>query len=97
VVRRFADGAIFTKPTMTDVGLVGEAGAEAIYSSGRDTGIFPLTNRKYTGPFAAEIADQVARMSSHDHNGVNVTINGVAGPDETAEAVVRTLRLYGYE
>ena len=93
IVRRFAEGAIFTKPTMTDVGIVGEAGAEAIYSNGRDTGIFPLTNRRYTGPFASEIADQIASRAGKAQQPIQVTINGVSGPDEVARAVTRALTL----
>ena len=54
-----AGGAIVTKPIITSVGLVGEAGAEAYLNGPGYTGVFPLTNRRYTGPFASEIADQV--------------------------------------
>lgn len=59
VFERHADGVIVTKPTMTSFGLVGEAGAEAMVSRGRYTGVFPLTNKRYTGPFSNEISDQV--------------------------------------
>ena len=92
IVRRFASGAIFTKPTMTDVGLIGEAGAEAVYSNGRDTGIFPLTNRRYTGPFAREIADQLRGTMSQGNNNT-FYIDGTGDPEAVADAVARRLAL----
>lgn len=92
IVRRFASGAIFTKPTMTDVGLIGEAGAEAVYSNGRDTGIFPLTNRRYTGPFAREIADQL-RGTMPQGNNNTFYIDGAGDPEAVADAVARRLAL----
>ena len=56
-VRAHADGAIYTGPTMvTPYDLVGEAGAE--YYDG--THIVPLTNRRYSQPFADIIAEGVA-------------------------------------
>lgn len=56
-VRAHADGAIYTGPTMvTPYDLVGEAGAE--YYDG--THIVPLTNRRYSQPFADVIAEGVA-------------------------------------
>ena len=58
-IPRFASGAIVTKPTLTRFGLVGEDGAEAIYSDGRGTGIYPLTNRKYMRPLARTIAAEM--------------------------------------
>ncbi len=56
-VRAHADGAIYTGPTMvTPRDLIGEAGAE--YYDG--THIVPLTNRRYSQPFANIIAEEVA-------------------------------------
>lgn len=56
-VRAHADGAIYTGPTMvTPRDLIGEAGAE--YYDG--THIVPLTNRRYSQPFADVIAEGVA-------------------------------------
>ena len=56
-VRAHADGAIYTGPTMvTPHDLIGEAGAE--YYDG--THIVPLTNRRYSQPFADVIAEGVA-------------------------------------
>lgn len=83
VIPRHADGFIATKATLTDTGWIGEAGAEAVYSHGGSTGIFPLTNRRFTGPFASEIADQVARRSS---GGNTYIINGITVSPESAMA-----------
>lgn len=57
VPRYHAHGAIATKAVPLDI--VGEAGAEAIV---------PLTNRKYTKPFAATVAKQM------DENGSNSAV-----------------------
>lgn len=97
IIRRYATGAIFTKPTMTDVGIVGEAGAEAIYSNGRDTGIFPLTNRRYTGPFAREISEQVlSDMRNSSRPVAQISVSGVASPEQVADVIARKLALLGY-
>ena len=59
VPRYHAHGAIATKAVPLDI--VGEAGAEAIV---------PLTNKKYTKPFAATVAKQM------DENGSNEAVVG---------------------
>lgn len=79
VIQKHADGFIATRPLLTNVGYIGEAGAEAVYSSGGNTGIFPLTNRRFTGPFASEIASQV--MDGMKSQGVVVNLNYRAGDD----------------
>ena len=94
IVRRFAEGAIFTKPTLTDVGLVGEDGAEAMYSNGRDTGIFPLTNRRFTGPFASEIASQVAGMTERRGDAIVFNVRST-DPGAVVDEMTRRLRLMG--
>ena len=50
-----ADGGIVDSPTLTSVGFVGEAGAEAIV---------PLTNRQYVRPFAHAIAEEMGSMGA---------------------------------
>lgn len=66
VPRYHAHGAIATKAVPLDI--VGEAGAEAIV---------PLTNKKYTKPFAATVAKQM------DENGSNVAVvNAIAALSE---------------
>lgn len=79
VIQKHADGFIATRPLLTNVGYIGEAGAEAVYSSGGNTGIFPLTNRRFTGPFASEIASQV--MDGMKGQGIVVNLNYRAGDD----------------
>lgn len=60
-VRRHAEGAIYTRPTwISPNDIIGEAGAE--YYDG--THIVPLTNRRYSQPFADIIADEVAGKTS---------------------------------
>ena len=55
-------GFIATGPTLLDGGarLVGEAGAEAVFDYGGDNFVVPLTNRKYSAPFADVVAQLVA-------------------------------------
>lgn len=56
-IRRHATGAIYTRPTwISPNDIIGEAGAE--YYDG--THIVPLTNRRYSQPFANLIAEEVA-------------------------------------
>ncbi|MGN0056478.1 MAG: tape measure protein [Atopobiaceae bacterium] len=58
VARRHATGAIFRSPTwIGPADIIGEAGAE--YYDG--TNIVPLTNRRYSQPFADIIAEETAR------------------------------------
>ena len=64
-----ADGFIATGPTMIGGNhLIGEAGAEAYFDYGGSSYVVPLTNRKYSAPFADVVAQQVAgylgRMST---------------------------------
>ena len=83
VFERHADGVIVTRPTMTTFGLVGEAGAEAMVSRGRYTGVFPLTNKRYTGPFSNEISDQVVAKlgGARGATEVNLYLQYNAGAD----------------
>ncbi|MBQ9006085.1 MAG: hypothetical protein IJ092_06895 [Atopobiaceae bacterium] len=90
IIPRHADGFIATKATLTDAGYIGEAGAEAVYSHGGSTGIFPLTNRRFTGPFASEIADQVSgRMGGSGGGDIYITLNYDASAD--ANQMVRDI------
>ena len=54
-------GFIATGPTLINGGqrLVGEAGAEAVFGYQGSNYIVPLTNRKYSAPFADVVAQQV--------------------------------------
>ena len=92
-IPRHAAG-IFTRPTLTNIGWVGEDGAE-LYSG---NSLIPLTNRKYSMPYINDISDAVARKLGPVESGptINITITGVSGPDETADAIERKLRLLGF-
>lgn len=73
---RHADGGmngIVTRATMTNVGWVGEAGAEAVFHMRHAGGaIVPLSNRRYVRPFARAVASEMGGGSTRN---VNVTVN----------------------
>lgn len=96
-----ADGFIATGPTMISPNhVVGEAGAEAVFDYGGSSYVVPLTNRKYSAPFADVVAQQVAGYLGGSQRGpttVNQTINfnqPVQSPYQMARAVRRE-RVYG--
>jgi len=83
---------IFTQPTITNIGWVGEDGAE-LYSG---NSLVPLTNRKYSMPYIDDISDAVAKklgpsMSSAPQ--ISVVVSGVSSPEETARAITNALNL----
>lgn len=62
IIPRNASGGvtgIVTKATMTNVGLVGEDGAEALLRYGRSSAVIPLSNRRYVRPFARAVAREM--------------------------------------
>ena len=78
-IRYHADGAIVTKPTMiSPQDIAGEAGAEAIV---------PLTNRKYSKPFADVIAEGVSEKLSASKS-INQTFNIYSSDAERVCAIV---------
>lgn len=96
-----ADGFIATGPTMIGGNhLIGEAGAEAYFGLGGSSYVVPLTNRKYSAPFADVVAQQVAGYLGGSQRGpttVNQTLNfnqPVQSPYQMAQAVRRE-RVYG--
>lgn len=96
-----ADGFIATGPTMISPNhMVGEAGAEAVFDYGGSSYVVPLTNRKYSAPFADVVAQQVAGYLGGSQRGpttVNQTLNfnqPVQSPYQMAQAVRRE-RVYG--
>lgn len=92
---KHADGAIVTRPLLTSIGLVGEAGVEAVVGNNQYTGVFPLTNRRYTGPFASEISDQVVQgLRGASQATYNVTVHATGDGDEIARAITRELRAF---
>lgn len=71
IIRKHADGAVFTSPTMIGArDMIGEAGAE--YYDG--TNIVPLTSR-YSRPFARVIAEEFASLVGSGASTTNVTNN----------------------
>ena len=74
-----ADGFIATGPTMISPHhMVGEAGAEAVFDYGGSTHVVPLTNRKYSQPFADIVAEGVAKVlgARQQGGGAGVTVSG---------------------
>lgn len=83
---------IFTRPTLTNIGWVGEDGAE-LYSG---NSLVPLTNRKYSMPYINDISDAVAKKLGGSMNNapqISVVVNGVSSPEETARAITNALNL----
>lgn len=80
---------IFTQPTLTNIGWVGEDGAE-LYSG---NSLVPLTNRKYSMPYINDISDAVARKLDFGGGEKSITlyVSCEGGPNETATAIVRAL------
>ena len=91
-----ADGFIATGPTMIGGNhLIGEAGAEAYFDYGGSSYVVPLTNRKYSAPFADIIAQQVAGYLGRPGPGgsptvVNVTVDGI-GTSARVQSIVLEL------
>ena len=89
-IPRHAAG-IFTGPTLTNIGWVGEDGAE-LYSG---NSLVPLTNRKYSMPYIDDISDAVAKKLGPVNSGnqITVTVTGVSSPDEVADAIARKFQI----
>ena len=83
---------IFTRPTLTNIGWVGEDGAELYCGNS----LVPLTNRKYSMPYINDISDAVAKKLGPSMNNapqISVVVNGVSSPEETARAITNALNL----
>lgn len=87
-IPRHAAG-IFTRPTLTNIGWVGEDGAE-LYSG---NSLVPLTNRKYSMPYIDDISDAVARkLGNAAGTTYNTYINdAIVNSDEEIQAAVVAL------
>ncbi len=81
VPRYHADGAIATRAVPLDI--VGEAGAEAIV---------PLTNKRYSEPFARQIAEQVASFRGGDTYNVNLSATDDAQLMAAIDLIVSRVR-----
>lgn len=80
-VPAFASGGalngIVTRPMMTNQGLVGEAGAEAMLRMGRQTAVVPLSNRRYVRPFARAVASEMGGVTQQpQQNVMNIYLDG---------------------
>lgn len=76
IIPKHADGGILNQPTLTGVGWVGEAGAEAI---------IPLSNARYVAPFARAVAQQMQAISnSSNSKSVQIVLNGAVLNDDAA-------------
>lgn len=80
---------IFTRPTLTNIGWVGEDGAE-LYSG---NSLVPLTNRKYSMPYINDISDAVAKKMGRGRGDNYITLNVSCDgdPNDNARAIVRAL------
>lgn len=82
---------IYTRATMTDVGIVGEDGAEAWLPGPGGSGVLaPLTNRRYVKPFAQAVAAEMKPGGGSVQN-VSVVLDYKAGSD--ANAIARDIAL----
>ena len=76
-IPQHASGGIFTRATMTNVGIAGEAGDEAFFDLPHHGGtIIPLSNKRHVRPFARAVA---AEMGGGQTTVINkyYTIDGV--------------------
>lgn len=73
-IPKHADGGILAKPTLTSIGWVGEAGAEAI---------IPLDNPNYSRKFARAIAQQMNNTENNNQT-VQIILNGAVLNDDAA-------------
>ena len=90
-----ADGGIngiVTRATMTNVGWVGEAGAEAVFNMRHAGGaIVPLTNRRYVRPFANAVASEMGGGRTISAP-ITINLQGTSvTADDVAEAVASSL------
>lgn len=84
-IPRHASGVIFTGPTLTSVGgrtgIVGEQGAEAYVSAGKNNYIVPLTNKQYSQPFIDDLSqgvvDTLVKAGAVGGGGPTYNINGM--------------------
>ena len=91
-IPRHADGGIngiVRRATLTNIGLVGEAGNEYLHDFGSGTAVVPIQNSRYVRPLAQSIAKEMDGMggnapSTHEYH---ITINGA--PTDSPEQFAR--------
>lgn len=86
-IPRMATGGIVTKPTLTNNGWVGEAGAEAVMNWGTGGAVIPLTNRRYMLPIAKAIASSMPGQSAP--TSITFVVNGASNPEQFARQTMR--------
>lgn len=100
-IPRFAGGAVMngiaTRAMLTNQGIIGEAGAEAVLSMGRRSAVVPLTNRRYVRPFARAVASEMPGASTTSTVNNYYSLNGLtvaAGSEESRalEVLAGTMR-----
>ena len=80
---------IVTRPTMTNVGLTGEAGDEAILHMRHAGGaIIPLSNRQHVRPFARAVAEE---MPGGISKSISLTVNLDYKAGDDAQAMARDI------
>ena len=80
---------IVTRPTLTNIGWVGEAGDEALFHMGHAGGaVIPLSNQRHVRPFARAVAAEMGG-GSRPNVTVNMNLNYQAGDD--AQAMLRAI------
>lgn len=89
---------IVRSATLTNIGWVGEAGAEAVmHMSNAGGAVVPLTNRRYVRPFARAVAYEAMDMGGYEMRGgdtYNTTINTTGSGDELARTLTGALNTY---
>lgn len=95
-IPRHADGGIngiVTHPTLTNIGWVGEAGAEALLHMRHAGGaVIPLTNRRYVRPFARAVASEMMGGSTTNSYDYHITVNASGDGDDIARQVTKAIR-----
>ena len=83
---------IVTSAMMTNIGWVGEAGAEAVFHMRNAGGaVVPLSNRRYVRPFARAVATEMGGNTSVVHNHNTYYVNANAVTDERVISAVETV------
>lgn len=97
-----AINGIVTRPTLTNIGWTGEAGAEAILHMKNAGGmVVPLTNRRYVRPFAHAVASEMPGSGNAGETKVyniyfdNARLNDDAGIRDATMGLLYELSLKG--
>lgn len=83
-IPRHADGGIANRATLTNVGYVGEAGAEAI---------IPLTNRRYVRPFARAVASEIGGGGTVNNYNINLAYDASADASQMTRDIAMNIKL----